>query len=149
MRSRGLWFGSLMATAATLWVAADLTLPPIATPAHADAAGQPADASTHAALGFVAEPGSNGCVQTASASAFRPGDEVPDTYWPLSVFAANADNLYSAADQARNGQRVRFILASNGSSIASMVERHFTLIRHRPAVNGDLGTPDEDGCAPL
>ena len=149
MRSRGLWFGSLMAAAATLWVAAGLTMPPLATPAHADAADQPADGSTHATLGPVAEPGSNGCIRTASASTFRPGDEVPDTYWPLSVFAANADNLHSAADQARNGQRVQFILASNGSSIASMVERHFTLIRNHHAVNGDLGAPDEDGCAPL
>lgn len=149
MRSRGLWFGSLMATAATLWAVADLTLPHIATQAKADTTVATPLPVAHAALGGVAEPVSGGCIQTASASAFRPGDEVPDTYWPLSVFAANADNLNIASEQAQTGQRIQFILAANGSTIASLVERHFALIRGNHQTGGNLGTPDEDGCAPL
>lgn len=149
MRSRGLWFGSLLAAAATLWAITDLPLTRIAPQARADTPDRTPIPFNHASLARVAGPGSGGCIQTASASTFRPGNEVPDTYWPLSVFAANADNLNAAADTAQNSQRIQFILAANGSSIASTVERHFALIRSNHQMDGNLEMPDADGCAPL
>ena len=59
------------------------------------------------------------CTFDVSAQPLRLTAEVPaDTYWSISMFAANTDNFFKLNDREAEGGRVDLVLARQGERVA-------------------------------
>lgn len=74
------------------------------------------------------------CAFDVASSPLRITTEVPaETYWSVSLFAANTDNFYKQNDREARGGRVDLILAKSGASVS--VPPGATLV-HTPTDRG-------------
>jgi uncharacterized membrane protein len=60
------------------------------------------------------------CVFDVADGPLRITAEIPrDTYWSLSMFAANTDNFFKLNDREAKGGRVDVVLAKQGAAVAA------------------------------
>jgi len=55
------------------------------------------------------------CSYNIIEAPLRISAKVPDTYWSVSIFAANTDNFFVVNDRQIEGDRVHIILAAEGT----------------------------------
>lgn len=103
------------------------------------------------------------CVFDVSEQPLRiTADVPPDTYWSLSMFAANTDNFFKVNDREAKGEHLDLVLAAAGDPVAlppgaKLVEtptfRGIVLTRTLVDDDGRLATLDEARrsfrCVPL
>lgn len=145
MRLRGIWIGSLTAMAATLWFGADVSSPR----AHATKLVTQKSHEMAPPQLLASETPYTACIHQVSTSNLPEGEVVPETYWPLSLFAANADNIRNLAPAPSQRRHIQFVMTTNGATIISTEDSGLSLIRKNSGSHVALPRDDEDDCAPL
>ncbi|MBI1261386.1 MAG: hypothetical protein GC184_06650 [Rhizobiales bacterium] len=145
MRFGGIWIGSLTVMAATLWLGADVTM----SRAHAAEAAARNGDDTPAPQFMAAETPYTACIHKVSTSSLPQGEVVPETYWPLSLFAANADNIRQMAPSPVQTRHVQFVMTTNGATIIATSGSGLSLIRKNDIHHVATPRDGQDDCAPL